>query len=203
MKKLGFISIALLVALGSLGVSYARWTDTVNISNAAVLGKLSAKFAQAVSNDPAVSIDPSKQLDPVDVGTWSLPISNIPDWTGGRGSNNLATTTVTGEGTYTLTVSSFSPYQNYNGSVGCTIENTGDVPLKIKTVTVTKVGPPVDSSATYMNPIPGGALVEASHTVIDPGKVALGTIRPEFVAGAAPGIYTTTVTFTITGWNLP
>ena len=53
MKKLGLISLALILALGSLGVGYAMWSDTVAIDGTVDVGTLIIGFQEITpSEDP-------------------------------------------------------------------------------------------------------------------------------------------------------
>jgi len=44
MKKIGLIVLALVVALGALGVGYAAWSDTLNITATATVGEFDVDF---------------------------------------------------------------------------------------------------------------------------------------------------------------
>jgi predicted ribosomally synthesized peptide with SipW-like signal peptide len=51
MKKIGAICLALILALGSLGVGYAMWSDTVVINGTVDTGKLVIGFQEVTSYD--------------------------------------------------------------------------------------------------------------------------------------------------------
>jgi hypothetical protein len=53
MKKLGLLMLALVIALGSLGVAYAAWAQDLTIENTVNTGYISASFADySVGTDP-------------------------------------------------------------------------------------------------------------------------------------------------------
>ncbi len=51
MKKTGILVLVLVLALGSLGVGYAAWSDLLTVNNTAQLGSLDARFTNAVFED--------------------------------------------------------------------------------------------------------------------------------------------------------
>ncbi len=69
MKKIGLISLILVLALGALGVAYAAWTDTIIISGTVTTGELAIEFtAPAYTNDPSNQPDENMFFDLH--GTW-------------------------------------------------------------------------------------------------------------------------------------
>jgi hypothetical protein len=51
MKKTGILVLVLVLAMGSLGVGYAAWSDLLTVNNTAQLGSLDARFTNAVFED--------------------------------------------------------------------------------------------------------------------------------------------------------
>jgi hypothetical protein len=85
MKKIGLISLALVLALGTLGVGYAHWTDTVFIEGTVCTGSVDLKIVELSSTliykypdaDPEIVVVHQRQnLRGGDGLTWS--IINVP-----------------------------------------------------------------------------------------------------------------------------
>lgn len=60
MKKIGLICMALVMALGSLGVGYAMWSKTLIIDGSVGTGDVNAEFTQAFTDDDEVTDDATK-----------------------------------------------------------------------------------------------------------------------------------------------
>ncbi len=58
MKRIGLISLILVLALGALGVGYAAWTDTITISGTVSTGTLGWEFTNTAIQDPHQPTDP-------------------------------------------------------------------------------------------------------------------------------------------------
>jgi len=63
MKKIGLLLLALVIALGALGVGYAKWTDTVTINGTVNTGTLKIGINDQGTNDPRIEDEIS--LDPL------------------------------------------------------------------------------------------------------------------------------------------
>ena len=57
MKKIGIICLAVLLALGALGVGYAKWFDTLNIQGTVETGELDWEFVANSFNQKDVGLD--------------------------------------------------------------------------------------------------------------------------------------------------
>ena len=109
---------------------------------------------------------------------------------------------VSGTGTKTLTISMNSTYVGYWSSIGCTLKNTGSIPLKVETVTYT-VTPPSGRNASDITVSFSDALVEASHAQIDAGGENLGAIYVQWNAvPTTSSTYGLAVTITTSQWNM-
>ena len=200
MKKIGLLCLALVLALGALGVGFAAWSETLIINGTVNTGTVDAKFTKAVSNDAGTQLDPDVQ------GTWALDGAGDLVWTGTRYDKDVASTSVSGEGTKTLTITIDNAYPCYWGSVGFTIDNMGTIPLKVDTVVIEKTGPAGDPDANGLTVVPTGALIDTLHTLIepmgDPGDEVVGDIHFHLDDTAVENaIYEVTVTITVTQWN--
>jgi hypothetical protein len=57
MKKFGLLSLALVLALGTLGIGYATWSDNVTIVEEVNSGHLCVEFRSCDFNDEGVGLD--------------------------------------------------------------------------------------------------------------------------------------------------
>jgi len=172
MKKLGLIALVLIVTLGILGAAYGSWSRILTPTESVSTGTFGCQFQQAVTNDDGT---PGNVLDPNAPGSWAWTSGTLTasNWSGGRSSGNIASTTVSGATTQTLTIKMSTTFVGYCSSIGCTIKNTGTVPMKVSTVTAT-VMPPTGRSASDVSVSFTGALV--ANTQIAAGSEVLGAI---------------------------
>lgn len=197
MKYLGFLVLALVVGLASLGVSYSAWTERLTIGGNVNVGTWNAVFYQAVSSD-----DQAHQAnDPITVGTWSWPGGQsmfLNSVRGGDSGRNYAyTNVVSGTGTTALNVEvrlTENTDYTYTPSVGVLVKNTGTVPIKVTGATIAFTANPTGATAA-----PGGVLVAGSGT-IQPGKSALGWVNFNVPAHSA-ATSTATITLAFSLWN--
>ena len=109
MKKIGIICLALVLALGTLGVGYAMWDKTLYINGTVNTGEVNLEILSASSDD--VGIDPGKDKD---VGS--------------------CTATVDGQ---TVVVTIENGYPCYYTYVHFTAHNNGTVPVKLQAINIT------------------------------------------------------------------
>ena len=89
MKKIGFIILAVVLALGLMGAGYALWSQTLNIGASATMGTFDVNFTNATTPPApdgtggaatAVISDPGSAIGK----TVTLTVDNAyPQWTGG------------------------------------------------------------------------------------------------------------------------
>ena len=139
MKKIGILALALVLALGSLGIGYAMWSETLTIEGDVSTGEVSVRIDSQYDND----INP--ELDPCEPGSWD--VAATPVWVGNRYSKNVAQTTsvydqVDGEwGKIIIT----NGYPSYWGSVIWDVHNDGTIPVQLWSVTLTELSFGVDT----------------------------------------------------------
>ena len=64
MKKIGLICLALVLALGTLGVGFAHWSQTLYVDTTVKTGSVDVGFLDAYSYDPCVALcDPGELFD--------------------------------------------------------------------------------------------------------------------------------------------
>ena len=133
MKKIGILALALVLALGSLGIGYAMWSETLTIEGDVSTGEVSVSIDSQYDND----INP--QLDPCEPGHWD--VASDPVWVGNRYNKNVAQTTsvydlVDGEWGKIIIANG---YPSYWGSVIWDIHNDGTIPVQLWSVTLTEL----------------------------------------------------------------
>jgi predicted ribosomally synthesized peptide with SipW-like signal peptide len=127
MKKLGLISLALVLALGALGVGYAHWSDTVVINQTVETGKVCIGFSKQITSEP----DPG-EAEGKDVGSISCdfigPIKGYVLYTG------VPKPVYTGVKVWML-----NAYPCYQTAVVVDVANCGNIPVKIEPLTYSMV----------------------------------------------------------------
>jgi hypothetical protein len=200
MKKIGLLCLALVFALGALGVGYAMWSDTLYIDGTVYTGDVDVEFSNQMPNDSATLTDLSTG-DPAEPGTWTDG-GNIDDptywtWSGAvqpeTNPNDPEFKEVASidcnidEATSTLTVTIDHGYPSYFGGVGFTIDNLGTVPVKILSMTLTTVmdgaivGGPVDLVSGTQYYVDVGPMGPSSHLpMVSETHDAQGTDTDDF-----------------------
>ena len=132
-KKFGILALVLVLALGSLGVGYAAWTDTIYVNGTVSTGEVCMQFG------PSVSIDDTSCFD-----AGAVPYLSPPhDWNSTPGANfpayahqvdkNVACGSFQLNGdrdVLTYTFSNVYPYY-YNHS-SFWLCNCGTIPVKVQ-----------------------------------------------------------------------
>jgi hypothetical protein len=151
MKKIGLLSLALILALGALGVGYATWTDTVSVTGTVYTGTVEVGILDTGTNDPGpgqyfmddsqadFSADP--RVEPQD--PWnSAPVFVTPDKdTASCNSYNLEPVKCTldsGVAYYQTVYERIDhAYPFYAPTMYLQIASCGCVPVKIDDVAIT------------------------------------------------------------------
>jgi hypothetical protein len=161
MKKVGILVLVIVLALGTLGVGYAMWYDTVQVVTTVHTGTLSVAIVDQKSNDPPPhgtaagggwftgSLDPAGPHVPLPGGGgWLLFARNSPptpssgwSWSGTRYPKNVASANCTfTEDTLTITID--NAYPSYGPDIAFAIQNTGNIPVKVYSIKLTSVTTP-------------------------------------------------------------
>ena len=138
MKKTGLLSLALVLALGAIGVGYAAWTDTIYIEGTVETGSLCWKFVGCTLADdiefggkpvnyggdyptvvPDRTCNDGFEVDPVKGPFWALD-KNV-----GWGEQLISA-----DGN-TLTVTLHNAYPSYFNILAFYVSNCGTIPLKV------------------------------------------------------------------------
>jgi hypothetical protein len=127
MKKIGLLALALVLALGALGVGYAMWTDTVLITGTVGTGNLILGVADTSTDDPAGSPDP--QCGP----GHNEEQKDVASFVSINGTPKAGCTDFYESITETFT----HVYPYYGPTVTVEVKNCGTVPLKITGMALT------------------------------------------------------------------
>jgi predicted ribosomally synthesized peptide with SipW-like signal peptide len=136
MRKIVLIALALVLALGSLGVGYAMWSDTVTVSGPVETGTVSWTFNQDFSTN-----DPLPGGPPYDSGSLDWTITPGDFSTIHRGNKNVGSANVSMIDPHNIEVKLFNTYPCYAVTVTVHAENTGSIPINIGTPLLTYPDP--------------------------------------------------------------
>lgn len=116
MKKIGLLGLALVLVLGLTGVGFAMWDKTLYIDGTVNTGEVNAEFTAVSCND--TGIDPGYDKD---VGNCTAEID--------PGDPQILNVTIN------------NGYPCYSCDIDYTIKNTGTVPVKVQSMTITNPTP--------------------------------------------------------------
>jgi len=145
MKRVGLISLVLVLALGALGVGYAAWTDTLTITGTVATGEVDWEFGTCSLLDENEPIDPGGDYPPIGEPDYTCD-DGFP-WNGAQNAyywkldKNVAwgeqLITDNEDGTnHLLEVTLHNAYPCYFNSLSFYPRNTGTIPIKINHVVV-------------------------------------------------------------------
>ncbi len=117
MKKVKYIALVLILALGLIGGAYAAWTNQLVVNGTVATGNIDVVFTKATSDDPSgqESADPG-QPEGKDVASTDVEV-----WEGGKG----------------LTVTVNNAYPGYVSRIDYEVTNNGTVPVKLQSKKIT------------------------------------------------------------------
>lgn len=149
-KKIGLLCLALVLAMGALGVGFAMWSDTIYIKGIVQTGTVDVQFSNQRSNDSFTTPPDLSTGDPALPGSWTHADLDTPmTWTWAGDVNMPAskevgsidcTITTDCATNDTLNVTIADGYPSYFGGIGFTIDNMGTVPVKVDTIQLTSIG---------------------------------------------------------------
>ena len=163
MKKIALISLALVLALGALGVGYALWWDEVTIEGTVDTGVVRVEIVDQKSNDPQDSLDPAGGHQPLGDGYWAgIFANNTPpnssdnwNWYGTLYEKDVGICWCE-FGPDWLTITIHNAYPSYGPDVAFAVQNTGTIPVNITSIKLVSVTTPqgtfpmnVDVDANY------------------------------------------------------
>jgi len=139
MKKIGLLVMALVMALGSLGIGYAKWSDSVSLSKSVSTGNVCVQW-QTISETDDCPTGPPWYVGPGE-GDPNLDLSVYPELvTYVKTDKNVACTAVQKLDSHTLLVTVTNAYPLYYGDVEVEWCNCGTIPVKLQNVKIEGVG---------------------------------------------------------------
>lgn len=145
MKKIGLICLALVLALGTLGIGYAAWTDTVTVDGPVTTGEVCYGFLDwFVISDPVVPATADSTCDPGFLNRRFVPENK-----------NVGSANATRIDQHTVQVILYDTYPCYFVTVSVHTENCGTIPIKLDECVLTYY---IDSTA-YPIALPDGQVV--------------------------------------------
>jgi predicted ribosomally synthesized peptide with SipW-like signal peptide len=131
MKKIGLLLLALVIALGALGVGYAKWTDTVTINGTVNTGTLILGVKDIGTNDAKGTLD--TLCAPVPGVAVGQERKDVGSFDSANGTVKAGCDGYYADITETLT----NVYPGYYGESTIELKNCGTVPLKIEDIQLT------------------------------------------------------------------
>lgn len=221
MKKILFIALALVLALGGLGVGYAAWTDQVNVNGSVNTGKVCIKFQVGNQTDRACPsgnpwyVGPGNGDPNLDLSVYPPSIPTQPDYV--YTEKNVACTNIQGVHTNTLLVTVNNAYPLYYNDLEIEFCNCGTVPVKLQSIYITplnfvnapyawdEVSDPGNTAPLWVR------VTDGIGTQLEQGQCKSASVK--FVVQEAalqnagrglagdPPAYQFTITWTVIQWN--
>jgi hypothetical protein len=151
MKKIGLLCLALVLALGTLGIGYATWSDNVTVSEEINSGELCIRFTDCYTNDTGDELDKTIGMYFDCINTHNTSLCDLAALPYGKkttdsrscpltkhvGSSNCTLVDRDLDGSAEVLISNaYDIYPSYYGVTNFSICNCGDIPWVIDTVDV-------------------------------------------------------------------
>jgi predicted ribosomally synthesized peptide with SipW-like signal peptide len=163
MKKIAVICLALVLALGGLGVAYAAWTDTVEISGPVTAGEVSWEFDDPLNPGTPRITDDDHGPDPV-----APPGSNEEGKDVAWKEFNFVDSDADGDKDV-LEITVHNAYPWYTNHMSFWLHNNGTIPIKLDYVVISGGG------ESYTLTSPGGVLTfDLNQNGVDDFKIYWG-----------------------------
>jgi hypothetical protein len=143
MKKIGLVCLALVLALGTLGVGFAHWSQTLYIDTTVNTGSFCIGFTEANSDDPAEelcnpgAIDDADRIDP----GYDKNVAGC--WVELMDEKDCCVPEKTAYEKMEITVC--NAYPSYENTINFSLDNCGTVPAELTGFTIVDInGTPVN-----------------------------------------------------------
>jgi predicted ribosomally synthesized peptide with SipW-like signal peptide len=214
MKKIGILALTLVLALGALGIGYAKWSDTVTINGNVQTGDV--QFCAAEEGTFALFTSDecgSGHKDAGALGTTCNPLhlgsgQPVPP-------KDVACTDANWIDCHTLSITVTNGYPFYTAGVDFTVCNNGTIPIKIWQLKVTD--PSGQVHYFYDSPITTGVDLDGDGVCdlvlyfgdnfgdqLEPGDCvdeSMGFVLLEEIAEGQTDTLTFTIELTAVQWN--
>lgn len=134
MKKIGLLALALVLAVGTMGIGFAHWSGTLDISGSVQTSDVCVGWYDFSGGDPGISID---ELYDLGTGTHYAGTQHIGTGTMAYNLTSLLCTAVVPPGTVplphyrTLTVNISNAYPYYYVDWEIHLHNCGTLPVNV------------------------------------------------------------------------
>jgi len=186
--KMAAIFGVLIIGLAVMAASYAYWTETLSVSGSVTTGELDAQFTNAFTDDDGGVNNTAK--DAGDDGKDPKECGPNP----ARYGYDVAASSANITDPHTAMITVSNSYPSYYTTAWFDIQNTGTIPVKIKSVNLE--GVPTELNVTKV--------ADPTGTILEPGETAqLGIcvhVKPDAGEGAT---YTFSVTVDVEQFNAP
>jgi len=92
--KIGTLFMFSIIALASIGMSYAHWEETLTVRGVMYTDNIDPCFQNAISNDPYEG-PIEYRLDPWNCGQWHHPATDVTNWNGIRKNKDVGHCNIT------------------------------------------------------------------------------------------------------------
>jgi len=140
MKKLGLLCLAIVMALGTMGIGYAMWFDTLNITGTVNTGRVSWSFVSVAVLDHLGPGNPPVYFPTTNPDYTCAPVGFVPGsqgyfWPSDK-NVGWGEATIGGTGNDTITLNFYNTYPCYFNMVSFYVRNDGTIPIKVWKVEV-------------------------------------------------------------------
>jgi hypothetical protein len=156
MKKIGLVIFALIIALGSIGIGYAMWSDEITVSGEVYTAEVCIEFVDFYrSSDPcyqpsgAPAISSDLTCDP-----GFLNIRDVPEYK----DVGCTHVDIDDEDPKVALVTLYNTYPCYFVEVALHVQNCGTIPVKLVQPTL-RYEDPRNSGQYIEKPLPNGTVV--------------------------------------------
>ena len=127
--KIGIVFLVLVMVLATLGIGYAMWDKTLDITGTVVTGEVNAEFTAAYTDDDGVINDADHDgTDGADVGDPDASGKNVLRKDKDVGSSSAEV----GADKQTASVTVLNAYPCYYTTAFFGIHNSGSIPVKVQ-----------------------------------------------------------------------
>jgi len=163
MKKVGLLVLALVIALGGLGVGYAMWSDTITVTGTVDTATVCFQWSSFDDSDMCLGTEgdrPTATPVPGKDPKWAAPGSNDRYW-----DKNVACTEIEyyedEDGKVDpqkLLITVYNAYPGYYADWELHWMNCGTIPIRIQDFTIEPLNFKIASNTNWQNPEADGEI---------------------------------------------
>lgn len=149
MKKITLVVLVVVLALGILGVGYAKWSDTVTINGTVNTGTVKIGITDANTTDPVGTLDPIvvPYLENFPCPNWPFATTEKKDVASTVSVNNAPMIcryggSITRQGFESITETITNAYPFYAPTTNLVMHSCGTIPVKVEDFALTVISDP-------------------------------------------------------------